>query len=784
MYPLIRRYAPLLLFWVCSVAVAQQRDAIELVEIRDTAAGPEIRIDLGVPMQYLNHVPSARGDQLLVRLRPVATGSGVGADLTSRQEYPWTPTARVPLSGVQFERLDPNTAQVVLTFRRQVSFSLPERKDFRGLRVLLAEPSPPVTTQSAYAVNLISSTKPFDAATLQRVRALTDQTVYVTQFTRNGRRWYRLRVGFYPDRARAEQGRHRLNSQFPEAWTAPVTPEEMARASATAGVFASEQPESADDATEASVGELMAQARRAMIASNYPEAIALYSRVLAFPGHSRQREALELLGLARERNGQLAQAKAVYESYLKRYPEGEEAERVRQRLVTLITASLPARDKLREPEARTAEGGWETYGSLSQYYWRDSFQVDSEPADTTQSAITTDFDLVARRRGDGADLRARITAGDYRDLLSDGPGDASYVSSAYVERNGRDSDLWFRLGRQTSSSDGVLGRFDGAKVGYRVADGLRVNAVAGYPVAWSRDGVDTDRQFIGVSADLGPYNEAWEVGLFAIEQRNLGRVDRRGVGAETRYFRNDLSVLGYLDYDIFYDALNTALLLATWTLADETTLNATLDVRKTPVLTTGNALQGQTASDLDELGQQFSDSEIYDLALDRTATSRSFTLGVSRPLNPRLRLNADATVSRISATEESGGVPAIPATGDDHFYNLQLVATDLLTTGDISSFGVRYSDAGSASTRGVYADSRYPVNDAWWVRPRLRADQRGYDNGDSQWAYAVGLRTEYRWRRNVTFELDLTGEWIDREWVDERERTTGYYGLLGYRYEF
>ena len=50
------------------------------------------------------------------------------------------------------------------------------------------------------------------------------------------------------------------------------------------------------------------------------------------------KEAQEYLGLARERNGQLAHAKAEYRIYLAKYPEGEDAQRVRQRLDALVTA--------------------------------------------------------------------------------------------------------------------------------------------------------------------------------------------------------------------------------------------------------------------------------------------------------------------------------------------------------------------------------------------------------------------------------------------------------------
>jgi len=80
-----------------------------------------------------------------------------------------------------------------------------------------------------------------------------------------------------------------------------------------------------------------------MAKKDYSHAIALYTKILAYPNHPYRQDAQEYLGLARERNGQLAQAKAEYEAYLKLYPKGEGADRVRQRLTGLITAKAPAK---------------------------------------------------------------------------------------------------------------------------------------------------------------------------------------------------------------------------------------------------------------------------------------------------------------------------------------------------------------------------------------------------------------------------------------------------------
>ena len=57
---------------------------------------------------------------------------------------------------------------------------------------------------------------------------------------------------------------------------------------------------------EARAGRLMGEARRAMTAGEVDRAILLYTSVLSLPETTQTADAMELLGVARERNGQLA----------------------------------------------------------------------------------------------------------------------------------------------------------------------------------------------------------------------------------------------------------------------------------------------------------------------------------------------------------------------------------------------------------------------------------------------------------------------------------------------
>lgn len=102
-----------------------------------------------------------------------------------------------------------------------------------------------------------------------------------------------------------------------------------------------------DDGTD--TPRLYADARSAVTARQYDRAIAILTKILSGPETSFAADAQELLGIARERNGQLAHAKAEYDTYLQKYPSGPGADRVRQRLQAMATATAAPPGSLTEP---------------------------------------------------------------------------------------------------------------------------------------------------------------------------------------------------------------------------------------------------------------------------------------------------------------------------------------------------------------------------------------------------------------------------------------------------
>jgi tetratricopeptide (TPR) repeat protein len=518
---------------------------------------------------------------------------------------------------------------------------------------------------------------------------------------------------------------------------------------------------------------------------DYSTATRQLTRLIEYPEHVHRAEAQELLGLARERQGQLAHAKAEYQEYLRHYPDGSAAGRVSQRLAALTT--LDSKPQVAAVSAPADGMQWTSYGGWSQDYRRDSTSIEADQFSTdflSQSMIITDFDYALRGRGERYDMQVRLNGGYMYDLLPEGPGDQTRVSLAYAELADRELGLSGRLGRQSRHAGGVLGTFDGVSASWQLRPTLRLNAIAGFPVQSTREAPSADRQFVSLSANWSGWIEGLEISPFLVNQTFEGMGDRRAVGGEVRWYAPGRTVVGMVDYDIDYSALNMALLLGTFQLPGRWTVTGTLDHRKSPFLTTRNALSGQAVQSIDELVEAFGESGVRALAADRTAEVDTVSLGVSRPLGERFQWSVDVTGTRLSGTPASGGVPEMPGTGFDTSFGAQLIGSSLFSAGDMTIFGLRRYEGSTSTTSSLSVSSRFPLWSGFRIAPRLRFDQRDFvADGSTQSMISPSLRLDWHWKR-TTVEFEAGGEFANRERPEDSEKTNRYWMSLGYRVSF
>lgn len=82
----------------------------------------------------------------------------------------------------------------------------------------------------AFAVQLQWSVQPVELDKVPPLAIFSAYTLYTVEGSRDGRKWYGLRLGFFSDAISAKQVAHYVRSEFSSVAVVPVSPQEKARA--------------------------------------------------------------------------------------------------------------------------------------------------------------------------------------------------------------------------------------------------------------------------------------------------------------------------------------------------------------------------------------------------------------------------------------------------------------------------------------------------------------------------------------------------------------------------
>ncbi len=651
------------------------------VQVSENGNCAVVTINFNVQISYLSRFPLDSGDQLKIRINSLSNqniirgreslrapnsaiagirsialdgtdsaGPVVGIDFTSPRAFDVTVgkksqslVIRVANSGTLANCETSSLQKPQIIPQQPAMSSSPE-----GPAALPPRETPAVTAagqftaKGLYVLNLRSEKSHYRGEPKIPAPLSDGQLLYEVRAEEAAQIFYRLRLGFYQTKPLADAAAKKLKTVFKGVWVAHITPDEQRQALASplaldgsdrAPVTTGTTLSPLSEADKSSVDRLMGEAETALTNGDNDLAIAVLTKLQTYPENPQSPRTQELLGLARERKNQLAHAKAEYEEYLKRYPEGPGAERVRQRLASLLTRrTSTASNDLRAPKGsidrKQKDWTWGISGSWSQFYYRDQ----SSSSDTTLPPACDPTNAASQNKPAGLDcstlrvnlnqaqsiLDFTVSGGDDRRQVKirasgsytnqflnrtrvDSQGvatttalpDLQAVNVLYLEASDRETGVMARLGRQTRNNNGVLGRYDGGLASWQVQPRVKLNLVAGFPVESSRRKINTKKYFYGGNIDFGASSEAWNGSLYYFQQHANSFLDRHAVGAEIRYFDTRKNAFLLFDYDVKFKKINLALFNSTYNFADQSSLNLTLDYRESPLLTLSNGLQGQ-----------------------------------------------------------------------------------------------------------------------------------------------------------------------------------------------
>jgi tetratricopeptide (TPR) repeat protein len=797
---------------LAQIGISGPARLVNVIEVNDHEDQVDLTMVFNCSMRFITSLPASEGKQVHIQLAPMPD-CGVSPLSQLLAETPPVSGGANILTAARVDSMAPGQITVTLDFKKTERFVIAQGVDPRGLRLRLIDRArgrgkilvgQGTEAVSNFAINLDSQPKPYAPADVELAHQRLKAPAFVSEAVVDGEKWYRLRVGPIERRAEADRLLNLALPDYPRAWLAIGDDAVTSDLNATMAQVAPPVERMGSDAAlpPEVLKTTMADARTAMSARDYPKAIALLTKLQRQPEFPERAHAQELLGLARERSGQLAHAKAEYEEYLRRYPHGEAAERVAFRLRILRAAEAKARTG-REGSGETQ--GWEVSGGVAQLARYDGSRLsngalppNSQPVPATptvtDNALFSDVDLLARRRGETFDWIGRLSAGYDKSFTQDqfALGNPTRVSLASVEVLDRSLGLLGRLGRQTSNANGILGSFDGLFLSWQFKPSWAVNAAAGYPVEQLILAPQTQERFETLALAYTPPNAHWDGSLFAATQQFEGLRDRQAVGMEGRYLASHASLVAVLDYDTAYHSLNTASVLGTLQLPARWSVSFDAERRNSPVLTTRNALIGQTFTDLTQLEQVFTPAQIYQLALDRTPITENYSVTATRPLGSRVQFTSIVSATQTGAQPASGGVAAVPSTGLLLTYQGQLYASNLWHPGDFSVLSLTHGNTEVGRIDSLGFTTRFPLGGAWRLGPRFSVDRLNtITDGSTETTYIPSMLLDYQ-RGNKLFQLDMGGELGKREAFlqlpngafVQTQNTTRYYISVSYRISF
>ncbi|MCB1995889.1 MAG: hypothetical protein KDG57_08455, partial [Rhodoferax sp.] len=476
-------------------------------------------------------------------------------------------------------------------------------------------------------------------------------------------------------------------------------------------------------------------------------------------------------------------ARAEYETFLRLYPQGEDSDRVRQRLAGLPAEAARPAPQVAEREPAAPRDDTTLDASVSMNWYGGNGQLRSQdfqdspiaglPPTVGEAQFSSDrasqvigaADLSWRRRTDDQDQRVVFRNAYTRDLERPEKS-RNRLSAAYFDHRALKDGWGVRLGRQSPTGGGVMGRFDGLQ-GYVTPVGkLRLGAVAGVP---AEPLFDTQRHFYGLRVEQDRVVGALGGSLYAIEQRIDGEVDRRAVGMDLRWFSGGTSVFAQFDYDVAFNATNAVSVQGTHVAEDNTVYTLLYDRRALAPLSLGNALTfedpAQPGVIFTRIAPRLANTTVAALREQIVALTPMVTqaqAGITKPLNPHWSVGASLGLTNTGAIPPVPEVPGFetgrPATGDIVSATAQLIGLNLLSDRD-THVGV-ITTIRSPQLDGLllaYNQSAWWWTD-WQVEPSLQYYRDRTPEGSRSERWTPGLRITYRGWKKVALETSLTYE--------------------------
>ena len=350
---------------------------------------------------------------------------------------------------------------------------------------------------------------------------------------------------------------------------------------------------------------------------------------------------------------------------------------------------------------------------------------------------------------------------------------------------GLQQPLSLQVGRRIGVNSGILDNYDGIRVDYRLSNGLKLNAVAGYPDISNQGSFNSAKRVLGFSADSARFARAWDMNSFYIEKQDKAGAISRAIGGALRYLRPRRSMLVFVDYDVAEHTLGALTATGAWKLQAGTTFSTTFDVRNSPVKKRQQKYLQKTMAATEGWNWALPSDRIRHFTSDRSEEVTTLAFGLSHTFSDRFKLTGSAAVLDVSTDPAANNAGTAPEQPSEYFYNLKLTGKDLVLTGDSNMIDLRHSITESSRISSASIDTRYAINRGWNISPRLRTDYRNnWLERSARWVTSPAVKMEYRNKKQYGFQIEAGGEWSTEQVSSQDKSRSSYFLSLGYQAKF
>jgi len=801
-----------------SLAGAQTIDTLEWV---DSANASVARIKFGANVRFLRQAPTVVSDLIQVSF-DISAVDEAAFDKTPKESHRLPPRNLLPGITLSYSSLGASRPRVLhLQFTKKVYAMARQGADARTIEIEFpsVDEDPRAATLPTMAVSLadrrfavllqLQTANP-NAETPRIPAQLQEYVVFQHEASKASDAPTALAVGYFRSAEDAETVRKVALTRFPAAVVFElqsntgvahkVKPDEVAAPTlperpVTGGMEAENRSGvglNAPFQSDLGAEKMLSQAKDALTQRRFREAVEILNRALMLPPNSSSEEAQELIGLAWEGVPDNARALMEYKLYQRLYPKGVGTERVAQRLAKIDQGvSVAGRASGGDPES-DARAAYSYSGGISQYYYGGSSKSESllnisagidqsTLSRTTQSALVTSLDFTGKYKSDSTEAKLVLRGNSSHNFVATSQAQSS-LGAAYLDYKNLNSRVGLRLGRQSAISGSLFGLFDGASLSVPISSDLRFSGSMGVPANMLVTA--PAQQLYGAMLEADNLFDHWAGSISLVDQKTEGISDRRAVGLEVRYFGDGISAFSQMDYDLNFEKINAFTLQGSMQGPFDTSITVLVDDRKAPSLQLSDALISSGMTSLKTLLQLRSLAEVKDMAIGTAAQARQAMVSVSRPLSPNWQASADIRYSEIGELPAVGNFQAMPATGAQYAFSVQLTGSNLYSSRDVNGFNLSFLNSNSLQGSQIAYNNLTGVLDN---RASIEFSMSLYTQTDNTSTrvnrVSPGLRISYK----LTDRTSITGETIfERSTTDgptNHDSSSAYFFYVGYRYD-